>query len=176
MSTNFYFFKSQGRRKGSSLTSHARHVKQLLSVKQYDSVISQTYFICTSGSAEPCVRLINLLSFFSSVYITCFGTFAWKTPYTLIHNGFASSKVSPKLLVSKQSLCLTGILPMKSTRIHSSSSFSLNSGSWLDKLLISPMSMLFNLWNITKAGTRLWLVGLYIQGSRHSSHCTRRVA
>lgn len=71
---------------------------------------------------------------------------------------------------------LVQVSAMKSTRIHSSSSFSLNSGSWLDKLSISPMSMLFNLWNITKAGTRLWLAGLYIQGSRHSSHCTSRVA
>lgn len=105
------------------------------------------------------------------------------TPYTLIPPRFCKDKVSPSYWFvhmevrqtrararQRQNLRLTDILPMKSTRIHSSSSFSLNSGFWLDKLSISPMSMLFNLWNITKAGTRLWLGSLYIQGSRHSSH------
>lgn len=46
---------------------------------------------------------------------------------------------------------------MKSTRIHSSSSFSLNSGSWLEEVLLSPTNILFNLWNIFKARLRLWL-------------------
>lgn len=46
---------------------------------------------------------------------------------------------------------------MKSTRIHSSSSFSLNSGSWIEELLLSPTNILFNLWNIFKARLRLWL-------------------
>lgn len=46
---------------------------------------------------------------------------------------------------------------MKSTRIHSSSSFSLNSGSWLEEVLTSPTNILFNLWNIVKARLRLWL-------------------
>lgn len=82
--------------------------------------------------------------------------------------------------VSAMSSCsvvqLVQVSAMKSTKIHSSSSFSLNSGSWLDKPSISPMNMLFNLWNITKAGMRLWLVDFYIQGSRHSSHCSSRVA
>lgn len=45
---------------------------------------------------------------------------------------------------------------MKSTRIHSSSSFSLNSGSWLE-VLPSPKNILFSLWNIVKARLRLWL-------------------
>lgn len=46
---------------------------------------------------------------------------------------------------------------MKSTRIHSSSSFSLNSGSWFEEVLTSPTNILFNLWNIVKARLRLWL-------------------
>ena len=46
---------------------------------------------------------------------------------------------------------------MKSTRIHSSSSFSLNSGSWLEEVLTSPTNILFSLWNIVKARLRLWL-------------------
>lgn len=46
---------------------------------------------------------------------------------------------------------------MKSTRIHSSSSFSLNSGSWFEEVLTSPTNILFNLWNIFKARLRLWL-------------------
>lgn len=46
---------------------------------------------------------------------------------------------------------------MKSTRIHSSSSFSLNSGSWLEEVVISPTNILFSLWNIVKARLRLWL-------------------
>lgn len=71
---------------------------------------------------------------------------------------------------------LVQVSAMKSTRIHSSSSFSLNSGSWLDRLSMSPMNMLFNLWNITKAGTRLWLVDLYTPGARHSSHRASRAA
>lgn len=46
---------------------------------------------------------------------------------------------------------------MKSTRIHSSSSFSLNSGSWLEEVATSPTNILFSLWNIVKARLRLWL-------------------
>lgn len=45
----------------------------------------------------------------------------------------------------------------KSTRIHSSSSFSLNSGSRLEEALTSPTNSLFSLWNIVKARLRLWL-------------------
>lgn len=163
-------------------------MKQPLSVKLYNCEISQIYFICTSGFAEACVRLIKpditfLTNFQTNVLMLC------KKPFTLIPNWFCLDKVflsywfvhielkqARARARQRQNLCLTDILPTKSTRIHSSSSFSLNSGSWLDKLSISPMSMLFNLWNITKAGTRLWLVGLYIQGSRHSSHSTSRVA
>lgn len=46
---------------------------------------------------------------------------------------------------------------MKSTRIHSSSSFSLNSGTWLEEVLSSPTNILFSLWNMVKARRRLWL-------------------
>lgn len=58
-------------------------------------------------------------------------------------------------------------LPMKSTRIHSSSSFSLNSGSWLEEVLTSPTSILFSLWNIVKARLRLWRDVFTAEISKH---------
>lgn len=55
---------------------------------------------------------------------------------------------------------------MKSTRIHSSSSFSLNSGSGLEEVLTSPTNILFSLWNIIKARLRLWLDGFIAEISK----------
>lgn len=56
---------------------------------------------------------------------------------------------------------------MKSTRIHSSSSFSLNSGSWLEEVLTSPTNILFSLWNIVKARLRLWRDVFIAEISKH---------
>lgn len=60
-----------------------------------------------------------------------------------------------------------GQASMKSTRIHSSSSFSLNSGSWLEELLTSPTNILFSLWNMVKARLRLWRDVFTAEISKH---------
>lgn len=60
-----------------------------------------------------------------------------------------------------------GQVSMKSTRIHSSSSFSLNSGSWLEEVLTSPTNILFSLWNIVKARLRLWREVFTAEISKH---------
>lgn len=73
---------------------------------------------------------------------------------SLMSSSSSSSAADKPVQVSRlESTCVA----MKSTRIHSSSSFSLNSGSWLEEVLTSPTNSLFSLWNIVKARLRLWL-------------------